>query len=52
MGLSASSVAELSSEELKSAKCQLLFGSAEKIVKCLERQLFFDSPTFGSNCNR
>ena len=36
MGLSASSVADLSLEELKSAKCQLLFGSAEKV---LEEQL-------------
>ena len=33
MGLSASSVADLSLEELKSAKCQLLFGSAEKVLE-------------------
>ena len=33
MGLSASSVAYLSLEELKSAKCQLLFGSAEKMLE-------------------
>ena len=39
MGLSASSVAHLSLEELKSAKCQLLFGSAEKVLR--ERLLNF-----------
>ena len=33
MGLSASSVADLSLEELKSAKCQLLFRSAEKMLE-------------------
>ena len=27
-------------------------GVRRTIVKCPERQLFFDSPTFGSNCNR
>ena len=32
MGLAASSVAHLSLEELKSANCQLLFGSAEKVL--------------------
>ena len=33
MGLSASSVADLSLEEFKSAKSQLLFGSAEKVLE-------------------
>ena len=33
MGLSPSSVADLSLEELKSAKYQLLFGSAEKMLE-------------------
>ena len=33
MGLSASSVADLSLEELRSAKFQLLFGSAEKVLE-------------------
>ena len=44
--------------DLRSAKFQL-FGSAEKrkgargtIIKCPERQLFFDSPKFGSSCNQ
>ena len=33
MGLSALSVADLSLEELRSAKLQVLFGSAEKVLE-------------------
>lgn len=58
MDLSASSVADLSLEELRSAKSQPLFGSAEKVhargtfLKFPERQLLFDSPRLGSSINR
>ena len=36
-------------DQISEARTMLL--SASSVVKCPERQLFFDSPTFGSNCN-
>ena len=52
-GLSASSLADLSMEELKSAKIRLLIWMSRKgvrgtIVKCPERQPLFDLQQFGS----
>ena len=41
IGMSAASVADVSDEELRSAKFQLLFGSAEKIINH-SSPFFFD----------
>ena len=57
MGLSASSVADLSLEELRSAKFQLLFGSAKKVLEERLLNVMKDNcpsihQKFGSSCNR